>query len=106
MMIPTNFKLIKLNEDKGGARSARSAQQLGDQPRVQQGRTAEDSVAGEGQAEEFTDLSGPQRKTKQDSTEEEDEEVNRLLGEFGRLNAVRAVLIGFGGVVGLATALM
>lgn len=103
VMIPTNFRLIKMNEELGGSRSAESARQnktkAGD-------RSAEDSVYSKGEASEFTDLSGPQTKTKQDSSKEQDEEVRQLLGKFAAMNAVRAVLIGAGGIVGLWTALM
>ena len=99
LMIPTNFRLIEMNEAKGGSRSRASAGQ------AKKGMSAEESVDGEGQAGQFGDLSGPMEKTADASTKEEDEEVRELLGKFGRLNAVRAVLLGAGGVVGLATAL-
>jgi hypothetical protein len=100
LMIPTNFSLIQKNEDKGGARSQESAKI----PKPA-GRTAEDSVAGKNASNELRDLSNPQEKTREDSTATEDEEVRELLGKFGKLNAVRAVLVGVGGVVGLAAAL-
>jgi hypothetical protein len=99
-MIPTNFRLIELNEQKGGARSSRSAE-LGDEG----GRSAEESVDGKGQVSQWSDLSGPQGSTKADSTKAVDEEVKALLEKFGRLNAVRGVLLGLGGVVGLAVGL-
>lgn len=99
-MIPTNFRLIELNERKGGTRSVFSAKS-GDQG----GRTAEESVDGQGQVSQWTDLSGPQERTRDDSTKAEDDEVNRLLEKFGRMNAVRGVLLGLGGVVGLAIGL-
>ncbi|RYP58746.1 hypothetical protein DL770_010370 [Monosporascus sp. CRB-9-2] len=87
VMLPTtNSALIGMNEEKGGARSAA------------------DSVAGKGGASEFTDLSGPQTRT-QVSTAEEDEKVRGLLDRFGKLNLMRAVLLGAGGVLGLWTAL-
>lgn len=101
VMIPTNFKLIKMNEDMGGARSAESAKQGDTQPGQ---RSAIESVDGQGQAGEFTDLSGPQGKTKQYSSEEDDRRASELLGKFARLNNVRAVLLGLGGIVGLTTA--
>ena len=99
-MIPTNFRLIELNERKGGARSSRSAE-LGDEG----GRSAEESVDGKGQVSQWSDLSGPQGRTKADSTKAEDEEVRKLLERFGRMNAVRGLLLGLGGVVGLAVGL-
>ncbi|RYP13037.1 hypothetical protein DL767_010910 [Monosporascus sp. MG133] len=87
VMLPaTNSALIGINAEKGGARSV------------------EDSVAGKGGASEFTDLSGPQTRIRV-STAEEDEKVRRLLDMFGKLNLVRAVLLGAGGVLGLWTAL-
>lgn len=58
-----------------------------------------------GEAAEFTDLSGPQGKTDKQTTEEDDRKANELLGKFGAMNGVRAVLMGVGGVVGLMTAL-
>ena len=99
-MIPTNFRLIELNERKGGARSSRSAE-LGDEG----GRSAEESVDGKGQVSQWSDLSGPQGRTKADSTKAEDEEVRKLLERFGRMNAVRGLLLGLGGIVGLAVGL-
>ena len=103
VMIPTNFALIEMNEDKGGARSQASADQR--QEGMSGGRSAEDSVNGKGQAPQFTDLSGPQAKTDRDSSAEEDEKVRQLLTKFARLNLVRACLMIAGGLVGLLTAL-
>lgn len=103
VMVPTNFSLIKMNEDLGGSRSAESARTNTRKPGE---RSAEDSVNSVGEASQFTDLSGPQGKTKRDSTQEEDEKARALLSKFGAMNAVRAVLIGAGGVVGLWTALL
>ena len=101
-MIPTNFRLIELNEDLGGARSAKSAQE----GKFKTGeRSADDSVNSKGDISQVTDLSGPQTKTAQESTPEEDREAKELLEKFGRLNAVRSVLIGVGGIVGLVAAL-
>lgn len=100
LMIPTNFRLIELNERLGGARSARSAE-LGDKG----GRSADESVAGKGQVSQYSDLSRPQEKTGKESSAQEDAEVKQLLGKFGKLNALRGFLIGLGGIVGLATAL-
>lgn len=104
VMIPTNFTLIKINEEKGGARSQKSGAVQGGGSQAGH-RSAEDSVDGKGEAEEFTDLSGPQTKTDQQTTEEDDEKVRELLGKFALLNSVRAVLMVAGGVVGLWTAL-
>jgi hypothetical protein len=99
-MIPTNFRLIELNERKGGARSSRSAA-LGDEG----GRSAEESVDGKGQVSQWSDVSGPQESTTEEATEAEDEEVKALLVKFGRMNALRGVLLGLGGVVGLVVGL-
>lgn len=99
-MIPTNFRLIELNERKGGARSAGSAA-VGDEG----GRSAEESVDGKGQVSQWRDVSGPQGETREGSTPAEDGEVRALLEAFGRMNAVRGVLLGLGGVVGLAVGL-
>jgi len=60
---------------------------------------------GSGEGDEFTDLSGPQERTKDESTQEDDEKVRELLEKFRWLNLVRAVLIGAGGVVGLYAAM-
>ncbi|KAK9773071.1 hypothetical protein AB5N19_05776 [Seiridium cardinale] len=102
-MIPTNFELIKMNESKAGARSADSAKSdSGFKPGQ---RSAEDSVAGKGEGAEFRDLSGPLRKTPEDTSEAEDKKVRQLLSKFSKLNMLRATVIGLGGVVGLFTAL-
>jgi hypothetical protein len=100
-MIPTNFTLIKKNEELGGSRSQASATESGGPS----DRSADDSVWGKGQAAEFTDLSDPQSKTKQDSSSQDDAEVQDLLSRFGMLNSIRAVLMSVGGVIGLWTAL-
>ena len=102
VMIPTNFRLIELNENKGGAKSEKSAQEK--QYSAGQ-RSAEDSVSGKDDINQFTDLSGPQTKTERESTAEEDEEVRELLGKFGQLNGVRAILGAAGGIIGLIAAL-
>ena len=99
VMIPTNFELIERNEAKGGKISSGA-------PEGATGRSAEGSVNNEGGANQFTDLSGPQGRTKEGTSKEEDEEVRELLVRFGRLNGVRAVLIGLGGVVGLIGSLV
>lgn len=101
-MIPTNFELIKRNEEKGGARSKRSARET---KTTDKSRTAEDSVDGKGDVNQFGDLSGPQEKTSEVASEREDREVRELLEKFGRLNAVRGAFMGVGGVVGLWGAL-
>lgn len=98
LMIPTNFALIKKNNELGGARSKKA-----DGGKAE--RSALDSVMGSGEGDEFTDLSGPQERTEKDSSQEDDEEVRQLLEKFRWLNLVRAVLIGAGGVVGLYAAL-
>jgi hypothetical protein len=105
MQIPTNFSLIQMNEDKGGARSSENAKALGEKWQPGE-RSAQDSVNSKGEVQsELTDLSWSQSKTQKESTKEEDEKARELLGKFGQLNAVRAVLIGAGGVVGLLSAL-
>jgi len=104
VMIPTNFELIKLNNGKGGARSEKSAREQAGGDAM--GRSAEASTNGEGEAPQFTDLSKPQERTKEDTTTAEDEEVKRLLAKFASLNTTRAILLGAGGVVGLWTALV
>ncbi|KAH7120968.1 hypothetical protein B0J11DRAFT_533031 [Dendryphion nanum] len=100
VMIPTNFALIQKNEDKGGARSDRSAN-FG----ANGGRTAEDSVSGENDVNELSDVSGPQERTIKDTDRKDDDEVRALLSRFSKLNTVRAVLMGLGGFVGLIAAL-
>lgn len=97
-MIPTNFALIEKNEAKGGKISEAA-------PDEATGRSAEGSVNNEGGLSQWTDLSGPQERTKEGTSREEDREVKELLEKFGRLNSVRAVLIGMGGIVGLVGSL-
>ncbi|KAL9593654.1 MAG: hypothetical protein Q9219_007455 [cf. Caloplaca sp. 3 TL-2023] len=114
LMVPTNFELIRMNEDKGGTRSERSAAEKKDgggekKKKQQSGDNNKDkalsSVGGEGQASEWKDLSGPQGKVEGEVTGEDDEKVKKLLETFGTMNMVRAVLLGGGGIVGLLTAL-
>lgn len=103
-MIPLNFELIHRNELLGGSHSAESAEyrdSINAAP-----RTAEESVDGKEDLSQWTDTSGPQTKTQKEASGKEDEAVKELLGRFGRLNYVRAGLIGAGGVVGLVGALM
>lgn len=103
VMVPTNFALIKLNADLGGARS----EEAGRQGDVRPGdRSALDSVNGKGEGvDQWTDVSGPQYKTLRDGDEEDDRRAKELLGKFGRLNLGRSVLMGLGGIVGLVTAI-
>lgn len=103
LMIPTNFTIIKMNEEKGGMRSAESARQGNEQPG---NRSAEDSVNSKGEASQFTDLSGPQTKTSEETSREEDDKVQELLSRFAWMNSARALAIGTGGVVGLWAALL
>lgn len=105
VMIPNNFALIKMNSDKGGSRSVESAVVRRTYDSGKEDRTAADSVDGKGEANQWTDLSGPQGKTPRESTTEEDERAREMLGVFSKQNWVRAVLIGCGGMVGLVTAL-
>jgi hypothetical protein len=103
VMIPTNFDLIKRNEDLGGSHSVDSAsyrESINAKP-----RSAEESVNGKEDISQWTDTSDPQGKTKKESSREEDEQVKGLLTKFERLNYVRAGLMGVGGVVGLIAAL-
>ena len=102
-MIPTNFDLIERNEKLGGSHSADSAayrEKIAAKP-----RTAEESVNGKDDVSQWTDLSDPQEKTRREPTKEEEEQVRGLLTKFERLNYVRAMLTGAGGVVGLIGAL-
>ncbi|KAI7362722.1 hypothetical protein KC354_g7051 [Hortaea werneckii] len=103
VMIPTNFALIQLNADLGGARSEEAGRQGDARPGD---RSALDSVNGEGEGVgQWRDVSGPQEKTSRDGDEEDDRRARELLGKFGRLNLGRSVLIGLGGIVGLVTAI-
>lgn len=96
-MIPTtNFRLIELNEKLGGARSQKAADEGVSE------KSAEESVSGKVQAHQFTDLSDPQEKAPKEGHEDE---VKMLLSKFGRLNLIRALLMGTGGIIGLATVL-
>lgn len=104
LMIPTNFAIIEANEKLGGSRS-QEAPLKSDIDREEGKRNVGDSIAGKGEAGEFTDLSGPQERTARDSTAEEDRKARELLERFRWLNLVRSILIGAGGVVGISTAL-
>lgn len=110
VMVPNNFELIRMNAERGGARSSAAAAahhaggQGGEKKKMKE-RSANDSVRGVGEGPEFTDLSGPQGSTPEETTEAEDERVREMLGVFGRQNMARAVLMALGGVVGLVTAL-
>ncbi|MCJ1297126.1 hypothetical protein MMC34_008695 [Xylographa carneopallida] len=110
LMLPTNFELIRLNIALGGSRSQASAVQAAKQSAVQQAalrqRTAKQSVNGEGEfVNEQTDLSGPQEKAPREASAAEEARVQELLSRFALLNAVRGVLLGAGGIVGLLVAL-
>ncbi|KAL8803338.1 MAG: hypothetical protein Q9182_003226 [Xanthomendoza sp. 2 TL-2023] len=106
VMVPTNFEMMRMNEEKAGTRSQRSEKEGKGTKQGGGGKdSALSSIAGEGQASEWTDLSGPQGKTGEETSKEDDEKVGELLERFGLMNMVRAVLIGGGGVVGLLTAL-
>jgi hypothetical protein len=86
----------------GGSRSAASAQYR--EEKGSKTRSAEESTDSKDDVSQWTDLSGPQAKTSQDSTKSDDEEVRGLLDRFGMMNATRAVLMGAGGMVGLMAA--
>lgn len=104
-MISTNFALIQKNEDKGGTKSRESKEKRAGKYGAGD-RSAEDSVNGKGDdVSQYTDLSGPQEQTDQETSAAEDQEVIRLLEKFSRLNYVRAFLLGGGGLVGLLVAL-
>ncbi|RMZ13466.1 hypothetical protein D0862_02306 [Hortaea werneckii] len=101
IMIPTNFALIRMNADLGGARSE-EAVRWGDV----RARSALDSVNGKGEGVgQWTDVSRPQERTLRDGSEEDDRRARELLGKFGRLNMGRSILMGLGGIVGLVTAI-
>ncbi|GAB1739827.1 hypothetical protein NU219Hw_g4762t1 [Hortaea werneckii] len=103
VMIPTNFALIRMNADLGGARSEEAGRRGDVRARD---RSALDSVNGKGEGvDQWTDVSGPQERTWRDGSEEDDRRAKELLGKFGRLNMVRSILIGLGGIVGLVTAI-
>lgn len=105
-MVPNDFALIKLNADKHGSRSDESASVLKSfSQNGVKGRTSLDSVNGKGEANQWTDLSGPQEETPMQSSSAEDAKVREMLGVFGRQNMVRAVFMGLGGVVGLLATL-
>ncbi|KAK6443311.1 hypothetical protein LTR95_000137 [Oleoguttula sp. CCFEE 5521] len=99
VMIPTNFRLIELNEAKGGSRSEASAKTA--KAEGVKGQSALESVDGKGQTGQFSDLSGPQEETAEGTSKAEDDEVKGLLEKFKWLNAGRAVLLAAGGVVGM-----
>jgi hypothetical protein len=109
LMLPTNFSLIKMNEQLGGSRSAKSAHHREKKPRKPQmaggWSDEDDSVNGADDVGQFWDLSPPQERTNRESSKKQDEEVRGLLEKFKRMNGVRAVLMGVGGVVGLCGAL-
>ncbi|KAI7277227.1 hypothetical protein KC345_g6723 [Hortaea werneckii] len=103
VMVPTNFALIKMNADLGGARSEQAGR-FGDA--TPGDRSALDSVNGKGEGVgQWRDVSGPQEKALRDGSEEDDRRARELLGKFGRFNMCRSILIGLGGIVGLVTAI-
>lgn len=93
-----------MNEELGGTRSEKSAEWRSE--RGSGARSADASVDGEEDVSQWKDLSPPQEKTARQSSEKEDIEVRALLEKFSRLNALRAVAIGAGGVVGLMGVMM
>ncbi|KAH8728595.1 hypothetical protein GQ44DRAFT_608767 [Phaeosphaeriaceae sp. PMI808] len=109
VMLPTNFALIKMNQELGGSRSAKSAEQQ--QQKMEQQMAggwpgfADDSLSGEDDVSQWLDWSGPQEKTRRESTRKQDKEVRLFLEKFGKLNDFRAILMGLGGVLGLVAAL-
>nr|POF07648.1 hypothetical protein CFP56_70550 [Quercus suber] len=105
VMLRNNFELIEKNEEKGGARSAKSAQVMHKQGSGIGLRSAEESVESKGDINEFKDLSGPQSETAKSFTEAERKEVQEKLTKFSRQNLLRAMVIGAGGMVGLLNAL-
>jgi len=102
-MIPTNFALIRKNEELGGSRSKASAEYR--EKTGSKERSADESVGSKDDVSQWKDLSVPQEKTERQSTQAEDQEVNELLDKFGKLNMLRAVAIGSGGIVGLMAVL-
>jgi hypothetical protein len=108
-MIPTNFRLIKMNEELGGTRSAKSAAHRQEQHKPQMAgewpRGAEESVDGKDDVSQWWDLSPPQERTQRESSKKQDEEVRGLLEKFGRMNGIRAGVMALGGIVGLVGAL-
>jgi len=86
-MVPTaNFKLIKMNEDLGGTRSAKSAayreekhaqQMAGEWP-----RNADESVDGKDDVSQWWDFSAPQERTRKESSKKQDESVRELLEKY------------------------
>ncbi|TGO15145.1 hypothetical protein BPAE_0590g00010 [Botrytis paeoniae] len=101
VMLPTNFALMRMNVEKGGARSEKSKVEGSGSGE----RCARDSVNGDGEAAEFTDLSGSQEKTQKESSATDDEKMRSLLDKFSALNWIRAGLVGGGGILGLWIAL-
>lgn len=108
-MVPTNFRLIKLNEELGGTRSKKSAEYRQEKYEQQMAgewpRNADESTDGKDDVSQWWDWSPPQERTRRESSKKQDEEVRGLLERFGRLNWMRAGLMGVGGVVGLVASL-
>ncbi|OAK93483.1 hypothetical protein IQ06DRAFT_94974 [Phaeosphaeriaceae sp. SRC1lsM3a] len=109
VMVPTNFRLIKLNEELGGTRSKKSAEYRQEKYEQQMAgewpRNADESTDGKDDVSQWWDWSPPQERTRRESSKKQDEEVRGLLERFGRLNWMRAGLMGVGGVVGLVASL-
>lgn len=92
---------MDINADKGGnysSKSAKVAQKKGS-------AAAADTPDSARNTNELTDRSGPQSKTREESTPEEDREVRELLTKFGLLNYIRAALMTGGGAIALLAAL-
>ncbi|QRC96978.1 hypothetical protein JI435_164980 [Parastagonospora nodorum SN15] len=86
-MLSTNFKLIKMNEALGGTRSAASAvyreekyeqQMAGEWP-----RGADESVNGDDDVSQWWDWSGPQERTRRESSKSQDQEVRGCWRSLG-----------------------
>lgn len=106
VMIPNNFELIEMNNHLGGHRSIASAQAAKMEKGDLRQRSARDSVDGKGEGvDQWKDVSDPQEQTLSKSSDAEDEQVKRMLTNFGYQNNVRATLTLASGVVGLLTAL-
>jgi hypothetical protein len=93
-----------MNQDRGGARSEKSAQKKSGRNSYGENNPI-DFVNGENEAAEFRNFTGPQAQVDGRTTAEDDQKVRELLSRFYALNLTRAALIGGGGIVGLITAL-
>lgn len=104
VMLPNNYEFIRMNSERGGARSVRAAEVLASGGEKRD-RSKDDLIRGAGEGDQLADMSGPLGELPERTTEGEDEKVREMLGLFARQNLVRAVLMAAGGVVGLITAL-